>query len=243
MTSPTTPSRERLAALTIEVSADAPPSATAIGIPVATDGAGDAVAGLAVGRERADGCGFRRQRWFGARRRRGERGDDDRRRHRGRRSGRRHGAAQRRRGVRPRRQAARRARLLARGHGRRRAGARRPGGRGGHRPRPLPLRPAARLDKGTAVAAITIVAPAADEAAVRAGAVRGSTFAAVTALARDLANSPHSHLTASDIADLAVDLGAQAGPRGRGVRQGRPASSWAAAACSASTRAAPSRRG
>ena len=41
--------------------------------------------------------------------------------------------------------------------------------------------------------------------------MRGSTFAAVTALARDLANTPHNYMTASDIADIAVDLGAQAG--------------------------------
>ena len=58
MTSPTTPSRERLAALTIEVGAAAPPSATAIGIPVATDGPGDAVAGLAVGASALTAAGF-----------------------------------------------------------------------------------------------------------------------------------------------------------------------------------------
>ena len=58
MPSPTTPSRERLAALTIEVGAAAPPTATAIGIPVATDGPSDAVAGLAVGRSTLTAAGF-----------------------------------------------------------------------------------------------------------------------------------------------------------------------------------------
>jgi len=50
-----------------------------------------------------------------------------------------------------------------------------------------------------------------DAGAVRAGAERGGVFARATMLARDLANTPHSHLTASIFAELAEDLGAAAG--------------------------------
>jgi leucyl aminopeptidase len=40
---------------------------------------------------------------------------------------------------------------------------------------------------------------------------RGASFASATMLARDLANSPHSHLSASRLADLAVELGPDRG--------------------------------
>jgi leucyl aminopeptidase len=43
------------------------------------------------------------------------------------------------------------------------------------------------------------------------GAGRGRMFAGVTQLARDLANTPHSHLNATGLAQLAMDLGPGAG--------------------------------
>jgi leucyl aminopeptidase len=65
--------------------------------------------------------------------------------------------------------------------------------------------------KGTALASITLVADGDEADDARLGAERGRTYAGVTMLARDLANSPHSHLTASDMADLAVSLGSSRG--------------------------------
>ena len=59
------------------------------------------------------------------------------------------------------------------------------------------------------LASITIVAP--DEAAATAGASRGLRFAAATALARDLANTPPAHLSATRMAELAQELGGTAG--------------------------------
>jgi leucyl aminopeptidase len=65
--------------------------------------------------------------------------------------------------------------------------------------------------QGTALASITLVSEDADADAVRRGAERGRTYAAATMLARDLANSPHNHLTASNMADVAVSLGRSRG--------------------------------
>jgi leucyl aminopeptidase len=49
------------------------------------------------------------------------------------------------------------------------------------------------------------------DAQVAAGAARGQAFAAATMLARDLANTPHSHLTATRLAEVAVALGPERG--------------------------------
>lgn len=65
-----------------------------------------------------------------------------------------------------------------------------------------------RETKATSVDQLTLIGGA-DLA--RIGAERGRIFAAATALARDLANTPHSHLTASDLADIAVSLSAERG--------------------------------
>ena len=65
--------------------------------------------------------------------------------------------------------------------------------------------------KGAPVAELTLIAaPERAEAAPRARA-RGEVLAAVTQLARDLANTPHSHLNATGLADVAVALGAERG--------------------------------
>lgn len=64
-----------------------------------------------------------------------------------------------------------------------------------------PLRSA---PKGTPLSDVSLVS---SSPAAAAGAARGRTFAGVTQLARDLANSPHSHLNATGLADLAVGLG------------------------------------
>ena len=99
-----------------------------------------------------------------------------------------------------------------------------------------------REPKGTAVTALTVVAADGDEQAVAAGAERGRALAAATQLARDLANTPHSHLTASHARRRRRRRSAaSAASRWRCSTRTRW-SSWAAAACSASTRAAPSRR-
>ncbi len=47
--------------------------------------------------------------------------------------------------------------------------------------------------------------------AARTGARRGLVFARATALTRDLANTPHSHLTATRLAEVAVELGTEHG--------------------------------
>jgi leucyl aminopeptidase len=63
----------------------------------------------------------------------------------------------------------------------------------------------------TPLEAITLVAPDAHRAAVTAGAARGLANAAATALARDLANTPHNHLSATRLAAIAQELGPAAG--------------------------------
>jgi leucyl aminopeptidase len=65
--------------------------------------------------------------------------------------------------------------------------------------------------KGTAVGSLTVVVPKEEVAEAREGAARGQAFAGATALARDLANTPHSHLNASMLADIAVEIGARTG--------------------------------
>jgi leucyl aminopeptidase len=57
------------------------------------------------------------------------------------------------------------------------------------------------------VRSVTVVADGDHVAAAR----RGASFASATMLARDLANSPHSHLSARRLAELAVELGPSRG--------------------------------
>ena len=102
--------------------------------------------------------------------------------------------------------------------------------------------PLRRQPRGTAVTRLTIVADASDKQSLTAGAERGKALAAATQLARDLANTPHSHLNATRLAEVADGARrASAASRSRSSTR-TPSSRWAAAACSASTRAAPSRR-
>lgn len=68
-----------------------------------------------------------------------------------------------------------------------------------------------RERKGNPPKEITLVTSAEHQAAARAGAARGQTYAKATILARDLANTPHSHLSATRFADVAVKLGEQNG--------------------------------
>jgi leucyl aminopeptidase len=63
------------------------------------------------------------------------------------------------------------------------------------------------VPRGTPVRAITLVVGDGDVDEARRGAERGRVFAAATKLSRDLANSPHSHLTASMLAELAEQFG------------------------------------
>jgi leucyl aminopeptidase len=63
----------------------------------------------------------------------------------------------------------------------------------------------------TPVNSITLLAGPAQRDAVTAGAKRGLTLARATMLARDLANTPPAHLSAARMADIAAELGAQAG--------------------------------
>ena len=72
----------------------------------------------------------------------------------------------------------------------------------------------------------------------RRGAERGRILASATPLARDLANTPPAHLTAPRLADVAVASAPSAASRSRCSTR-RRSSAWAAAACSASTPAAP----
>lgn len=65
--------------------------------------------------------------------------------------------------------------------------------------------------KDVGLTSLEIVAPEADRADVAAGAERGMVIAAATELARDLANSPPGHLTATDLADLAERIAPEHG--------------------------------
>jgi leucyl aminopeptidase len=60
--------------------------------------------------------------------------------------------------------------------------------------------PLQRAPKGTPVTSVTLVG----EPDATPGAERGRAMAAVTQLARDLANTPHSHLNATGLADIAT---------------------------------------
>jgi leucyl aminopeptidase len=71
--------------------------------------------------------------------------------------------------------------------------------------------PLRRQPKGKSVTRLTIVADAGDRQSITSGIARGKSLAAATQLARDLANTPHSHLNASSLADVAVSI---AGDRG-----------------------------
>jgi leucyl aminopeptidase len=68
-----------------------------------------------------------------------------------------------------------------------------------------------RERKGVAVEEINLVTASSQETAARAGSERGRTYATATIMARDLANTPHSHLTARQLGDLAVELGEENG--------------------------------
>jgi leucyl aminopeptidase len=62
-----------------------------------------------------------------------------------------------------------------------------------------------------AVDEITLVTSGTQEAAARIGAERGRAYAEATILARNLANTPHSHLTATKLGEVATRLGQQNG--------------------------------
>jgi leucyl aminopeptidase len=64
---------------------------------------------------------------------------------------------------------------------------------------------------GKRVRRITLVVAADDVASARTGARRGQAFATATMLARDLANAPHNYMSASRLAEVAVDLGRERG--------------------------------
>jgi leucyl aminopeptidase len=71
--------------------------------------------------------------------------------------------------------------------------------------------PLRRAPKGTAVASLTIVAAGGAVDAATEGVARGRAFAAAGQFSRDLANSPHSHLNATGLAELASELGPSRG--------------------------------
>jgi leucyl aminopeptidase len=71
--------------------------------------------------------------------------------------------------------------------------------------------PLRRQPRGTAVTRLTIVADASDKQSLTAGAQRGKSLAAAAHLARDLANTPHSHLNATRIAEVAETIGTERG--------------------------------
>ena len=64
---------------------------------------------------------------------------------------------------------------------------------------------------GTAVTSLALVAAPDQAKDVGAGAERGRLMASVTQLARDLANTPHSHLNATRLGQVAVALGTDRG--------------------------------
>lgn len=68
-----------------------------------------------------------------------------------------------------------------------------------------------RERKTGSVDEIALVTGSAEQSAAQAGAERGEVYARATILARDLANSPHSHLSASQFAELALRLGQEKG--------------------------------
>lgn len=66
-----------------------------------------------------------------------------------------------------------------------------------------------REKNSAAVREVTLLIDSADESEARAGAQRGHAHAKATIMARDLANTPHSHLTATQLGELALRLGKQ----------------------------------
>jgi leucyl aminopeptidase len=64
---------------------------------------------------------------------------------------------------------------------------------------------------GEPVQEITLIATAEQEPGVRSGAERGRAYAEATILARNLANTPHSHLTATQLGQIAAELGRRKG--------------------------------
>ena len=64
---------------------------------------------------------------------------------------------------------------------------------------------------GKRVRRLTLVVGADDVGSARAGARRGQAFATATMLSRDLANAPHNYMSASRMAEIAVDLGRERG--------------------------------
>jgi leucyl aminopeptidase len=64
---------------------------------------------------------------------------------------------------------------------------------------------------GTPLSDLTLVAATDRSADVTKGAERGHVTAAATQLARDLANTPHNHLTATRLAEIAAAVGKKAG--------------------------------
>ena len=88
---------------------------------------------------------------------------------------------------------------------------------------------------------LTIVSKSGAARAMRSGAERGLLTARAVATARDLCNTPGTHLTARRYAEVAQALGAETGPRSRGLRRASARRRSAAAASSASTPAARSR--
>jgi len=68
-----------------------------------------------------------------------------------------------------------------------------------------------RQPKRSDVTRLTLVVDAEHKRGAASGAQRGRAFAAATQLARDLANTPHSHLTASSLAEAATSLAADRG--------------------------------
>ncbi len=71
---------------------------------------------------------------------------------------------------------------------------------------------ALKADQGLSkLETVTLTTSAATMAATDAGAVRGATIADAVTMARDLANTPPSHLTARDMAEKATEIGRDAG--------------------------------
>lgn len=68
-----------------------------------------------------------------------------------------------------------------------------------------------REHKERPVEEINLVTTAAQEASARSGAEKGRAYAEATILARNLANTPHSHLTATQLGKVAEELGRQSG--------------------------------
>ena len=68
-----------------------------------------------------------------------------------------------------------------------------------------------REPAGAPVRSMTLVVARGDRDAALAGAGRGRLMAAATMLARDLGNSPHSHLNATKVGELAMALGRERG--------------------------------